>query len=142
MHNNSTTTTNTNTTTTTITSTTTTTAANAHNNTHNNASANSSTGGGGQGGYASNFSGGAASTAEVQVIGAILRPLVTRFVESLRELRAAEHMALFCDVRQLMGYMKSAHGGPFRLVALSGIMAVTPRPNKQPPKVQTTRVIR
>lgn len=75
-------------------------------------------------------------------MAAIFRPLVTRFVDALAELRCPEHLSLFCDVRQLVVYVKSAHGGPFRLVALSGILAVTPRPNKRQPNVQTTRVIR
>lgn len=49
---------------------------------------------------------------------------------------------MYCDVRQLITYVKGAHGGPFRRVALSGILAVTPRPHKKAPNMQTTRVIR
>lgn len=100
------------------------------------------TSGGGQGGYATNFSGGSSGGAEAQVMAAVFRTLVTRFVDAFKELKSQENMALYCDVRQLVTYVKGAHGGPFRLVALSGILAVTPRPNKKAPAVQTTRVIR
>lgn len=48
---------------------------------------------------------------------------------------------LYCDVRQLMTYIKEAHGGVFRRVALSGLIDATNRPNKKQ-DVQTTRVIR
>lgn len=97
---------------------------------------------GGQGGYATNFSGGLSGGAESQVITAVFKQLVSRFVESAKELRTQENMALYCDIRQLVTYVKGAHGGPFRRVALSGILAVTPRPNKKAPCMQTTRVIR
>lgn len=63
-------------------------------------------------------------------------------MESFEELKSQENIALYCDVRQLVTYVKGAHGGPFRLVALSGILDVTPRPNKKAPNLQTTRVIR
>ncbi|XP_059612441.1 protein unc-80 homolog isoform X4 [Phlebotomus argentipes] len=96
----------------------------------------------GQGGYATNFGGGLSGGAESQVIAAVFKALVTRFVESFKELKSQENMALYCDVRQLVTYVKGAHGGPFRRVALSGIMAVTPRPHKKGPIYQTTRVIR
>lgn len=97
---------------------------------------------GGQGGYATNFGGGLSGGAESQVIAAVFKTMVTRFCESFKELKSQENIALYCDIRQLVTYVKGAHGGPFRLVALSGIMAVTPRPNKKLPNMQTTRVIR
>lgn len=97
---------------------------------------------GGQGGYATNFGGGLSGGAESQVVAAVLKALVTRFVASFKDLKSQEHIALYCDVRQLVTYVKGAHGGPFRRVALSGILAVTPRPNKKSPTLQTTRVIR
>lgn len=97
---------------------------------------------GGQGGYATNFGGGLSGGAESQVIAAVFKTLVTRFMESFKELKSQENIALYCDVRQLVTYVKGAHGGPFRLVALSGILDVTPRPNKKAPTMQTTRVIR
>lgn len=76
------------------------------------------------------------------MIAAVFKTLVTRFVVAFKELKSNENIALYCDVRQLITYVKGAHGGPFRRAALSGIMAVTPRPNKKSPNLQTTRVIR
>lgn len=97
---------------------------------------------GGQGGYSTNFSGGLSGGPEAQVIAAVFKPLVTRFVNASKELKSMENASLYGDVRQLITYVKGAHGGPFRLVALSGILAVTPRPHKKGPAAQTTRVIR
>jgi len=96
----------------------------------------------GQGGYSTNFSGGMSGGAEAQVVGAVFKPLVSRFVEASKDLKGPENIALYGDIRQLVTYVKGAHGGPFRLVALSGILAVTPRPHKKGPSAQTTRVIR
>lgn len=96
----------------------------------------------GQGGYTTNFSGGMSGGAESQVVGTVFKPLVSRFVEASKDLKSPENIALYGDIRQLVTYVKGAHGGPFRLVALSGILAVTPRPHKKGPSAQTTRVIR
>ncbi|EDW38859.1 GL13705 [Drosophila persimilis] len=95
-----------------------------------------------QGGYSTNFSGGMNSGAESQVVGAVFKPLVSRFVEASKDLKSPENIALYGDIRQFVTYVKGAHGGPFRMVALSGILAVTPRPHKKGPTAQTTRVIR
>ncbi|XP_059219265.1 protein unc-80 homolog isoform X7 [Stomoxys calcitrans] len=97
---------------------------------------------GGQGGYSTNFSGGLSGGPEAQVIAAVFKPLVSRFVNASKELKTPENASLYSDVRQFITYVKGAHGGPFRLVALSGILAVTPRPHKKGPAAQTTRVIR
>ncbi|XP_055382818.1 protein unc-80 homolog isoform X2 [Condylostylus longicornis] len=98
---------------------------------------------GGQGGYSTNFSsGGLNAHAETPILSAIFKLLVTRFVESAKELRVQENIALYCEIRQMITYVKGAHGGPFRRVALSGILAATPRPHKKGPVMQTTRVIR
>jgi hypothetical protein len=50
--------------------------------------------------------------------------------------------ALYCDVRQLMTYVKEAHGGVFRRVALSGLLDSANRPHRKEPNMQTTRVVR
>lgn len=50
--------------------------------------------------------------------------------------------ALYCDVRQLMTYIKEAHGGVFRRVALSGLLESASRPHRKEPNTQTTRVIK
>lgn len=96
---------------------------------------------GGQG-YATNFGSGLTGNAESQIVAAVFKGLVTRFVEAHKELKSPENVGLYCDVRQLITYIKGAHGGPFRRVALSGILAVTPRPHKKGPQLITTRVIR
>jgi Protein UNC80 len=96
--------------------------------------------GGGHGGYATNFNSVLTGGAESQVIAAVFKTMITRFVDSFKDLK--ENVALYCDVRQLVTYVKGAHGGAFRRVALSGILAVTPRPHKKAPSMQTTRVIR
>lgn len=96
---------------------------------------------GGQG-YATNFGSGLTGGAESQVVAAVFKGLVSRFVDAQKDLKNPENMNLYCDIRQLVTYIKGAHGGPFRRVVLSGILAVTPRPNKKAPQLQTTRVIR
>ncbi|KAG5670539.1 hypothetical protein PVAND_000795 [Polypedilum vanderplanki] len=96
---------------------------------------------GGQG-YATNFGSGLTGNAEGQIIAAVFKALVTRFVDSQKELKSPENIGLYCEVRQLITYIKGAHGGPFRRVALSGILSVTPRPHKKGPQLTTTRVIR
>lgn len=96
---------------------------------------------GGQG-YATNFGSGLTGNAESQVVATVFKALVSRFVDSFKELKNPENVSLYCDVRQLTTYIKGAHGGPFRRVVLSGIMDVTPRPHKKAPQMQTTRVIR
>jgi hypothetical protein len=50
--------------------------------------------------------------------------------------------ALYCDVRQLMTYIKEAHGGVFRRVALSGLLESASHPHRREPNTQTTRVVR
>lgn len=73
----------------------------------------------------------------------VFKVLVTRLVDSAKQLKAQENIGLYCDVRQLMTYVKEAHGGIFRRVALSGILDSADRPNKRcNSNVQTTRVIR
>lgn len=50
--------------------------------------------------------------------------------------------ALYCEIRQLMTYVKEAHGSVFRRVALSALIDTAERPNRKEPNLQTTRVIR
>ncbi|XP_066978451.1 protein unc-80 homolog isoform X1 [Macrobrachium rosenbergii] len=99
-----------------------------------------------QGGYATNFGaslGGAGSRGiEGQLVASVFKALVSRFVSSSKELKNPENMALYCDVRQLLGYIREGHGGVFRRVALSGLIDSADRPHKQPQKIQTTRVVR
>lgn len=50
--------------------------------------------------------------------------------------------AMYCEVRQVMTYIKEGHGGTFRRVALSALLDTASRPNKKEGNMQTTRVIR
>lgn len=80
---------------------------------------------------------------EGQIFNCVFKPLVTRFVKTLKEVKAQENISLYCDLRQFMAYVKEVHGGVFRRVILSGILDSADRPNKRyNSNVQTTRVIR
>lgn len=93
--------------------------------------------------YATNFSGGINNGTEAQVVGAVFKSIITRCVQSFKELKCQENIALYSDVRQLIMYVKNTHGGTFRRVALSGAFDVTPKPNnKKGYALQTTRVVR
>ncbi|KAJ8299881.1 hypothetical protein KUTeg_021400 [Tegillarca granosa] len=56
------------------------------------------------------------------LIANILKPFVTRCVESTKELYSSDNISLFCDVRQLIAYVKEIHGGTFRRVELSALL--------------------
>ncbi|XP_072743186.1 protein unc-80 homolog isoform X2 [Anoplolepis gracilipes] len=80
---------------------------------------------------------------EGQIMAYVFKVLVTRLVDSMKQLKTQENIGLYCDVRQLITYVKEAHGGIFRRVALSGILDSADRPNKRcNSNIQTTRVIR
>lgn len=49
---------------------------------------------------------------------------------------------MYCEIRQLMTYVKEGHGSVFRRVALSALIDTAERPTKKEPNIQTTRVIR
>ncbi|GLV31802.1 uncoordinated 80 [Carabus blaptoides fortunei] len=99
-----------------------------------------------QGGYATNFGtglgGGGIRGVEGQVISYVFKALVTRFVNSIKEIKLQENLAIYCEIRQLMTYIKEGHGGTFRRVALSALLDTANRPNKKEANMQTTRVIR
>ena len=108
-------------------------------------SSNSDTGGL-QGGYATNFGasmGGAGPRGiEGQVIACCFKGLVTRFAKVHKELKLHDNTLLYGDVRLLTRYVREAHGGVFRRVALSGLIDSAERPHKRRPKTQTTRIVR
>lgn len=80
---------------------------------------------------------------ESQIMGCVFKSLVSRFVKSFKELKSQENMAIYCDIKQFMSYVKEAHGGVFRRVALSSILDSSDRPDKRcNSNVRTTRVIR
>lgn len=49
---------------------------------------------------------------------------------------------MYCEIRQLITYIKEGHGSVFRRVALSALLDTADRPSKKEANVQTTRVIR
>ncbi|CAH0559503.1 unnamed protein product [Brassicogethes aeneus] len=79
---------------------------------------------------------------EGQIVGHVFKPLVTRFVNSLKDIKTQENLGLYCDIRQLMTYIKEGHGSTFRRVALSALLDTADRPSKKEVNMQTTRVIR
>ena len=122
-----------------------------------------------QGGYSTNFGvglNGGGRGVESHMMLAIFKPLVTRLVQCSKELKTPDNVVsiffcrkallffddlfhlecllqnLMCDVRQLMTYVKEAHGGVFRRVALSGLLECATKPNRKERVTQTTRVIK
>ncbi|XP_059490383.1 protein unc-80 homolog isoform X4 [Neocloeon triangulifer] len=99
-----------------------------------------------QTGYANNFGaslGGAGGRGvEGQILSCVFKCLITRLVTCMKEIKTQEHLALYCDVRQFVLYIKEAHGGVFRRVVLSALIDAAVRPHKKEPEPQTTRVIR
>ncbi|XP_039288610.1 protein unc-80 homolog isoform X7 [Nilaparvata lugens] len=101
-----------------------------------------------QGGYSTNFGGGGygsgfgSRNVEGHLMTSIFKTLVSRLVKISKDLKTPENQGLYCDVRSLMTYVKEAHGGVFRRVALSGLLDTAMRPHRKEPAVQTTRVIR
>ena len=100
--------------------------------------------------YAPNFS--SPRTIEGHVINCIFKPFVTRLTASIKFLKSSENVvscpsdvtnsftcfkciysrqALYCDVRQLLAYIKDVHGGIFRRVLLSGLLDSAARPQQQ-----------
>ncbi|XP_066154738.1 protein unc-80 homolog isoform X3 [Euwallacea fornicatus] len=79
---------------------------------------------------------------EGHTVNYCFKPLVTRFVETLKEIRSADNIGLYCEIRQLITYVKEGHGGAFRRVALSALIDTAQKNNKKEGRMQTTRVIR
>ncbi|XP_061164273.1 protein unc-80 homolog isoform X1 [Saccostrea echinata] len=65
------------------------------------------------------------------LIANILKPFVSKCVDNARELYGSDNICLFCDIRQLMTYVKEVHGGTFRRVELSGLLDSTMKLKKQ-----------
>ncbi|XP_055887561.1 protein unc-80 homolog isoform X2 [Biomphalaria glabrata] len=93
-------------------------------------------------GYANNFGhsvgGEGYRGVEGVLIANLIKPLVTRCVECSGELYGNENISLFCDVRQLMAYVKEVHGGTFRRLALSGLLDSLQKLNSSAKKVPLT----
>ncbi|GBP89583.1 Protein unc-80 homolog [Eumeta japonica] len=102
-----------------------------------------------QSGYATNFGAGmqgpnANRAIETFIIESTFRVLVTRFALMHRELKMLDNSTLYVEVRLLLSYVREAHGGVFRVVAFSGLLDTSERPDNQSKdnNMQTTRVIR
>ncbi|KAF5273419.1 hypothetical protein FQA39_LY07436 [Lamprigera yunnana] len=99
-----------------------------------------------QSGYSTNFGaglgGGGIRGVEGQIVSHVFKSLVTRFVKSSKEMKVAENLSMYCEVRQLIIYVKEAHGSTFRRVVLSALLDTVDRPHKKDSDLQTTRVIR
>nr|CAH7758097.1 unnamed protein product [Callosobruchus chinensis] len=79
---------------------------------------------------------------EGQIVSCAFKQMVTRFIEVGKEIKMPENLATYCEIRQMMTYVKEAHGSVFRRVALSALIDTADRPSKKEPATQTTRVIR
>ncbi|XP_022101911.1 protein unc-80 homolog isoform X3 [Acanthaster planci] len=97
-----------------------------------------------RGGFATNFGSGVAGTGvrgiEGTIVGSIFKALVTRMANSREELNAPENSALYSDVRQLLHYIREAHGGVFRRVALSGLIDSSGKGQDEKDKDKTGKV--
>ena len=49
------------------------------------------------------------------IITAVFKPLVSRLTSISRELRLQENLALYCEIRHLITYVRDSHCGTFRL---------------------------
>ncbi|KAJ8665380.1 hypothetical protein QAD02_007042, partial [Eretmocerus hayati] len=79
---------------------------------------------------------------ESQILNCVFKIVVTRSVEVSKDLKNQENIPLYCDLRQFISYVKEAHGGIFRRVALSCFLDSADRPNKLKSEVRVTRIIR
>ncbi|KRY77228.1 Protein unc-80 [Trichinella pseudospiralis] len=55
------------------------------------------------------------------VVSITLKPLVTKMVNQMKEIKQPENMSLHYDIRLLMNYLQIYHGHPFRMVELSAL---------------------
>uniref|UniRef100_T1IVG6 Uncharacterized protein n=1 Tax=Strigamia maritima TaxID=126957 RepID=T1IVG6_STRMM len=97
-----------------------------------------------QSSYATNFGAGpggiGAKGIEGQVMACIFKSLINRMVKGLKELRSPENMGLYCDIRQLLSYIKESHGSIFRRVALGGLLDCVERPNKKGKPMKASQI--
>ncbi|XP_023210931.1 protein unc-80 homolog [Centruroides sculpturatus] len=76
------------------------------------------------------------------VLGYIFKHLVTRMVQSLKDLKLQENMALYCDIRQFVSFVRDNHGSTFRRVALSALLDTAVQRKKNKSTVPVTRIVR
>ncbi|KAG5214016.1 hypothetical protein JEQ12_009802 [Ovis aries] len=63
-----------------------------------------------------------AQNVEGIVVSAMFKSLITRCASTTHELHSPENLGLYCDIRQLVQFIKEAHGNVFRRVALSALL--------------------
>ncbi|TRZ04189.1 hypothetical protein DNTS_011989 [Danionella cerebrum] len=77
-------------------------------------------------GFGNNFTTGGdkslAQSMEAVVVGCMFKSLITRCASTTHELHSSENLGLYCDIRQLVQFIKESHGNVFRRVALSALL--------------------
>ncbi|XP_072817461.1 protein unc-80 homolog isoform X9 [Vicugna pacos] len=63
-----------------------------------------------------------AQNVEGIIVNAMFKSLITRCASTTHELHSPENLGLYCDIRQLVQFIKEAHGNVFRRVALSALL--------------------
>ncbi|XP_031813996.1 protein unc-80 homolog isoform X12 [Sarcophilus harrisii] len=63
-----------------------------------------------------------AQNVEGIIVSAMFKSLITRCASTTHELHSPENLGLYCDIRQLVQFIKEAHGNVFRRVALSALL--------------------
>ncbi|XP_063072865.1 protein unc-80 homolog [Engraulis encrasicolus] len=80
-------------------------------------------------GFGNNFTTGGdrsvAQSMESVVVGCMFKSLITRCASTTHELHSPENLGLYCDIRQLVQFIKESHGNVFRRVALSALLDST-----------------
>ncbi|XP_067844006.1 protein unc-80 homolog [Heptranchias perlo] len=97
-------------------------------------------------GFGNNFTTGdsksAAQSMEAIIVSCMFKPLITRCASTTHELHSAENLGLYCDIRQLVQFIKEAHGNVFRRVALSALLDSADKvtPGKKPEDTEEKKV--
>uniref|UniRef100_A0A2S2Q2N9 Protein unc-80 n=1 Tax=Sipha flava TaxID=143950 RepID=A0A2S2Q2N9_9HEMI len=79
---------------------------------------------------------------EYHVVNVIFRSLMSKVVNSYKELKQPENTDIYNTLRFLIGYIKDTHPSVFKRVMLSGLIDTANRNNEKHCNIQTTRVIR
>ncbi|KRZ74076.1 Protein unc-80 -like protein, partial [Trichinella papuae] len=73
------------------------------------------------------------------VVSITLKPLVTKMVNQMKEIKQPENMSLHYDIRLLMNYLQLYHGHPFRMVELSALTDTVQRTKLTESNAQTSK---
>ncbi|XP_028832106.1 protein unc-80 homolog isoform X5 [Denticeps clupeoides] len=96
-------------------------------------------------GFGNNFTTGGdksvAQSMEAVVVGCMFKSLITRCASTTHELHSPENLGLYCDIRQLVQFIKESHGNVFRRVALSALLDSTEKitSNRKPDEKEDSR---